>query len=431
MKRFLISLYLAFICSINLCGAEDASLIKHFLESCYALPYDPKVEMTDVVLINAYYTNQTQIKEMSGKVLDKLNKSTSLKAFGRPGWLETIFTASSMSNGAIIRVFRERTTDDFYRLDESTSIGTFCSYKWDAGGFTNIYPFLMTLISYPTRGSNNQWTCYTIQPGLRVSVRAGKKRCMLNEGFYIDIFGVTSLVRMNVQVQTLDIKASKEHDFSDPDHADFRFLKIDEKRLAQLLEGKGRFGTWELTHIGDVQADVGRLSQASTDGIDNDLLRVYFKNSKPEQRYLAYARDPVSRVLNSLYASDFDEKGNPVRLLKIEPLANGLLGAWAQNIIYISKTTNVDLALFNVDLARFRSIFDERPKYPVEIQDGKVVWNAAKDQYANEAVSAGRLRSGILKNRPVIIRFVLGCVFVFPAIILFFKMKSNRRPHGH
>ena len=49
-------------------GADHA-LIRQFLESAYALSYNPETEMTDVVLQNAYLTDQVRIEQLADRTV--------------------------------------------------------------------------------------------------------------------------------------------------------------------------------------------------------------------------------------------------------------------------------------------------------------------------------------------------------------------------
>src|ERR1700728_3794710 len=120
---------------ICICKADDNPETRRFIESCYGATYDLKTEMTDVVLVNAHYTNQIQIGELANRVIEKYKSITN--SAGWDNWLEDVFAESSMSNNANIQFFRERKANGYYRLDAIPDLETFARLDWNEGLFTN------------------------------------------------------------------------------------------------------------------------------------------------------------------------------------------------------------------------------------------------------------------------------------------------------
>jgi len=420
MRKWLKYSCILFVGCISTANADDNSLIRNFLESCYLLPYDPKTEMTDVILVNAYYyTDQSQIKALANEVVEKY--ATNPSSVKSNNLLGDVFMSASMSNNAVIHLFRERTIADYYRLDSAGGLKTFVPYSWDDGQFTNKHSLYVNNISTPPQETNGLWTLYSTQPAYsEVDIQTGEKPLLFNEGFYINIFGLPPLIKMNVILQTADAKKGVgTHIVSNNDPAGFSWFTPDEKRMDEVLNGKGKFGSWSVTSLA---VGVKQLSLFSPDGIDRNLIRVVFNASNPQQRYLAYVREPNINTIIALFAWDYDENGKPVRFLRIERGGDDKLKAWAQYIIHVDKTTNIDWSLFNVDLTKFKTVYDKRPKYPIETKNGKVVFDASKDKYAplpNKAKSHWF-------DKTTIIRTIIFTVLLMPPLIMILAALKKR-----
>jgi hypothetical protein len=193
--------------------AESNFQTRQLLVSCYQMPYDSKKEMTDVTLIDAYYIDQSVIKMLANKVI--LREAANRNSSGSNDLLSGIFASQSMSHEANIQFFRERSAGDYYRLDLATNLNNFTNYKWNDGQFTNAHPFILNRISNPPNGTNQLWTLYDAQPGGNsVGIRTGETPLLFNEGFYLNLFGLPPLLRLNVLMQTVYTKSAQEHDFS-------------------------------------------------------------------------------------------------------------------------------------------------------------------------------------------------------------------------
>jgi len=424
MKKLLtLTFFLLFGC-FNPCKGEDTNTVVNFLRSAYQLPYDIRTEMTDVTLVDAYYTNELQIDRLVSNTIDMFMSSSDVSQLNVA--LRTIYTASSMSNNANIQFFRERVSGDNYRLDTAPHLMTFQAYAWDNGQFTNAHPFLMNKISIPPNNSDsNLWTLYAVQPyANEVSVQSGKSPLLFNEGFYISLYGLPLLLRLNIIIETADPKSGAGHNFSNPnDPTGIQWFKVDEKRLADVLNGRGQFGTW--TKIRSDIPNTSELSFVSADGTDHNVMRVLFNDSNPKQIYLAYVRDLNSGKYISLSAWNYDSDGKPVRFLKVERDPNiGSIKAWAQNIIDIEKTTNIDSSLFTVDLAKLKSVYDQRPMYPIMIVNHKVVFDASKDKYAS--LPGNRRLSWF--DKAVEIRALIFTVLLVPPLVMLFVAWKQRNP---
>ncbi|HTV39750.1 MAG TPA: sigma-70 family RNA polymerase sigma factor [Candidatus Sulfotelmatobacter sp.] len=341
-------------------GNSDVSFAKDLLESCYKLPYDPKSEMTDVVLINAEYSDQSQVENLANAVMRQYAMNTNTGRWS--DLLSNLFTSASMSGSTNIQFFRERAAGDRYRLDTADLLKTFTPYDWDGGKFTNSHPFLMEHIDAPPEGTNQRWTYYDVQPyNSQVTVFSGDQP--RNEGFYLSLYGLPSLLRMDAILATADnTKTFQEQvaaqdqimDNNEPDW--FRSFKPDEQRVSNAVNTLTRYGQYRVGSVNYGNLPLKQLSLIGTNDLADDSVCVLFNGSNPRQKYLAYVRDPQTHNIVNMYAWDYDGSGNPIRFLEIEPDGNGGSEAFAQYIIHAEKTTNIDWSLFNVDTTKFRAV---------------------------------------------------------------------------
>jgi hypothetical protein len=187
-----------------------------------------------------------------------------------------------------------------------------------------------------------------------------------------------------------------------------------------VLNGKGKLGEWVITN-----ANSGRsqLSFVSPDGIDHNTIRVLFNASNPQQKFLAYVRDARSDMIIALFAWDYDETGNPVRCLRIERLPDDTLKAWAQYVIHVEKTTNIVWSTFNVDVALFKTIFDQRGKYPMQTENGKVVWDGSKDKPGK---LQGKTSQPNWLDKTTLMRSIIFTLILLPPLAMLFMAKQKR-----
>ncbi|HEY2330224.1 MAG TPA: hypothetical protein VGI63_10480 [Verrucomicrobiae bacterium] len=419
---------LVFASYICICKADDNLATRQFIESCYGASYDPKTEITDTILVDARYTDQVQIKKLADEVVQKYKHNTNSAAWN--GLLGDLFMESSMSNNANIQLFRERIMGEYYRLDVIPDFGTFPQLDWKAGQFTNEHPFLLSRISTPPNNTNLLWTLYEMQPNVnRMGIKTGEHKLIPSADFYVHLNQLSSLLMGNIMLQTADLAAmkllAKSHNFANDDPDDFSLFKIDEKRLGEAIGEKGMFKNWGVRPLqGDVEG-LKQLSVIRPDGFDRDGLRVIFNESDPKQRYLAYMRDNDGNIV-TLVAWDYNQKGTPLRFLRIEQQPDGKLVAWAQNIILMNKTTNVDWSIFSVDISKYSSIYDQRGKYPIQTVNGKVVFDASKDKYSPFPGKAGSVQSNWFDSR-TIIRVIMLIVLLVPPLIMLFKAFKKRQ----
>ena len=102
--------------------AADHALIRQFLESAYALSYNPETEMTDVVLQNAYLTDQVRIEQLADRTVSAYMNAA--PEVGLTNVLQKIFDTPGMTAGASTELFRERTAGKYYRLDQDSPAPT-------------------------------------------------------------------------------------------------------------------------------------------------------------------------------------------------------------------------------------------------------------------------------------------------------------------
>lgn len=416
----LMKLSLIAVVFCNTCLGRDDLEVKEFLKSCYVLPYNPEAEMTDVYLTDAFYTDQPQIDTMANEVL---NKYRSESYGGGNDLLKDLFSTPLMNKNANIQVFRERATKAFYCLSEDTNRQSFVSLGWEGGQFTNKQQFHMVKLSIPPHGTNTLWTMYAMQPlANRVTVMQGAHPLLGNEGFFIQLYGLPPFIRLNALRQTADPKSLPEqHVAGDPTW--FSSFKISDKRLDEALAGKGQWGNW-VSGSALGKTNLKEITFVDTNQIGQDWIRIVYNGSNPSEKYLAYCRDPRTSKIFGLYAWDYDDKGKPIRFLKIENNPKGTLRAWAQNIVYVGKSTNIDTALLNVDLTKFEEFYDQRPEFPVEYVNGKVVFDAKKDKYATVV---GRSRAEVsLLNQRTAIRLIVLIVLLTPPLVMIFLEGRKR-----
>jgi hypothetical protein len=421
---------MALAISLGVCKAEDEAAIRKTLLSFYGVPYDSATEMTDVTLVAEYYTNQSDILQLANRVAQMYTNAAS-----RTNWnsiLKEVFANSLPTKAVSTTLYRERVTASYYRLDFDPTLKSFTNFAWEDGRFTNKHVMPMVYVSNPPKDTNDEWTRFTVQPiANAVTVRSGKRPLVFNEQFYFSIFDLPDLIKFNVLMQTMDLEDAKKHshdilnDLHSP--AAWQFFKPDEKRLAGVLDGHGPAGRWTLTSLSQLTGGPKELSLISSDGIDHDYVKVIFNESHPQQRYIAYMRDPKSGSIIALSAWDYDEIGDPVRFIKIErKVGASNLRAWAQNIVHAERSTNVNWALFNIDIKHFASVLDERPTNPIATLNGKVIFDAARDPYRKlSGVSAWNLAG----KHVIIARCVILCIFCLPlafAAMMYLRTRSSR-----
>ncbi len=408
------------------CNADDNLQVRQFLESFYTLPYDPKLEMTDVVLVNAFYTNEVQINRLSEEIVRKAARITNRLGFN--DWLSAIFKASSMSNNANIQILRERWIDGFYRLDTAPPLQTFPSYEWNGGQFTNEHSFLLTHIIVAPNATNKLWTYFAVQPQVNhVTVATPERAPLSKDAFYLHLFGWPDLIRFNVVFQTVDMSMKREIASAGDEPDSFSRLKPDEARLAEVLSDRPTklpFGKWRYDTPHGVGSDLARITLIAPDGKAHGMLQATFRQSMPEQRYLAYLRSPAlpSSNIVALFAWDYDNRGGLRRFVRVERTLDQKWKAWAQNLVLVQKTTNVDWGLFRVDIEQFRSVFDKRPEFPVQTVDGKVVFNAKTDKYAQPV----KPDHGFNLSKQVLVRLAMVCVFVISLFAFVIIIRKKR-----
>lgn len=127
-----------------------------------------------------------------------------------------------------------------------------------------------------------------------------------------------------------------------------------------------------------------------------------------------------------MFAWDYDTNGSPVRFLRIERTGDDMLKAWAQNIIHVEKTTSVDWSLFDVDVSTFKTVYDQRGKYPIQTENGKVVFDASKDKYSKLPGRIGDRRSSVYRRSSVVRALVMTAVLL-PVLIGGLAMLKKRR----
>jgi hypothetical protein len=392
--------------------------IREFIESCYILPYNIANEMTDVVLINAAITNQNKIQQIASEIIHKYTTNENPSEWD--SLLDAVFMETGIAQNANVQQFRERSTGDYYRIDFAPPLPAFSNFDWDDGQFTNYHPFLAAHVSTPPIGTNN-WMLYTIQPqNDHVTVQTGENRLLAYEGFYFELFGLPSLFRFNVLLETADPKSGAGVALVNPTdpkiiHASY----ISEKRLQEVLQGKSSFGKWVFSERNDGNGQVSELTFVSANGIDHDGMRVLFRGNDLNRPYLAYVRDPNSRAIISLSAWSYGAKGDPLRTVHIHASEGTLSYLQLQNIIYSQKTTNIDWAAFAVDISKFKSIYDLRPEYPIQTVNGKVTFDARKDKYGSILGKTGSVHSNVFKN-VIVIRAIMLTMFLLPVLTLAF-----------
>jgi hypothetical protein len=423
MMKYLIRASLILICYTGIVKADDGSSIKDFLYSCYLLPCDPKTEMTDIVLVNSYYNaDQSQIKDIAGKVIAKYADNPNL--IDRNDMLDDIFKMSSMNNNAVIQFFRERAVGGYYRLDMAMNLKTFTQYSWDNGKFTNEHRLYINKISVPPMRTNGLWTLYTAQPAYsEVDIESGEAPLLYNEGFYLNAYGLPPGIKLAVIMQTADAKKGLGgHVSSNNDPTGFSYFTPSEKRVGEAIDGKGKYGGWTIKTLG---GGVKQLSLISPDGVDHDLIHVLINATNIQKKYLAYVRSSDTGKIYNLFAWDYDENGSPVRFIRIESGRDGNLKCWAQYIIHLEKTKNKDWSLFNINLSNYSNIYDKRPQNPIETVNGKVVFDAGKDKYSPLPAMVGNVRSSWFDKTTIIRTIIFTLILPPPLVLLFVAIKKR------
>lgn len=143
---------------------QDKSLTKEFISSAFELPYDFDADLTDVILVNAFLTNSTQISRSANKLIEIFESNPD--PISRPMALSNEFYARHINaDNSGIKLLQERTQGDRYRLDSTIAQAEFHELKWMGGEFTNVFPFLKAEISVPPSRGETQWLKYAVQSG--------------------------------------------------------------------------------------------------------------------------------------------------------------------------------------------------------------------------------------------------------------------------
>jgi hypothetical protein len=416
IRQFALIISVFFICK-SLCAAGDNDiLLEHFFRLCYQLPYNPETEMSDVTLVNASYHDQAQIEAIINAVL---HKYSSVHLTWTNELLSSAFINSRMNENAIIRLFRERVIGRHYRLDMQTHLlDRFATLSWDNSQLTNKYPFGMIKISDPPDGTNKLWALYCIQPfASHVDLETGSKP-MHNEAFYLSLYGLPPLIRLNAILKTMDLESIPKRDLTD-DPTYFQYFKLSDNRLNMIINGHGDSGNWKVSLIDSNNSDVKQISYIDSDGVDRNRIRIIFNAHNPEQKYLAYVRDANNGKIGALFAWDYNNNGVPIRFLNVEPSPNGKLKASAEYIINASRSTNIEWSIFNVNISEYSSVYDKRPEYPIETVNGKVVFDAGKDKYASLPSNVA-VRPNWFDGRTVI-RAIMFTVLLLPPLVMLFR----------
>mgnify|MGYP000872372249 CR=1 FL=1 len=195
------ALAVAFV-SVSAFGASNDELLsKQFISSAFKLSYDFEKEMTDVIVVNALVTNTTRISRSANRIIAIFEGTPDPDA--RPAALDDEFAALKITaDTASLKLFRERTHGDRYRLDSTMPLARFRQLKWMNGELTNSVPFLKAVVSAPPAEGSTQWTKYALQPGHdHVAVKVGDKPLVFHEGFFINLYGLPAPMRFNMIVQ--------------------------------------------------------------------------------------------------------------------------------------------------------------------------------------------------------------------------------------
>jgi hypothetical protein len=426
MFRSLFKIALSGICfsiSAYICLADDSTDISEVFTSCYNLPFNQKTEMTDVVLVNSYYTNQITIQKISQNVIANFKNNAKLNH-----WyflLDDLFRSELITNNSNIQIFRERVFGKHYRFDKAPPIKSFVQYQWNAGHFTNEHPFFLSRISVPPSEATNYWSLYDVQPySGHVSVQTGDHPLISSSGLFINLFGLPQLFKFLVIIQTADIQAvnsQKVDDWNAPDA--FQYFKVDKKRMDMFIKGNEKDGVWHEALLKN-NPNIKQIYLSVSNELNSDIARIVFDSSSTKKKYLVYGLDQKTMTVSCLFAWDYDENGDPIRFLRIEHSPkDDKFSAWAQYIIHTEKTTNIDLSIFHVDLNKFKSIYDQRGAYPIQTVNGKVVFDASKDKYAP---LPGQVVKSSGFDKTTIIRSVIFFVFIMPPLVMLIMAIKKR-----
>lgn len=394
--------------------AADNSTVEDFIRSCYTLPYDARAEMTDVLLVDGYYTDEVQINKMITEVFREFD---STNYHGQDVLLKSLFQMPLMNQNAIIKFERERCAAGFYRIDSDiTNLPTFDNFAWEGGAFTNSHPLRLVKLSIPPHETNLLWTCYTMQPfASRITVEEGAHPLLINEGMYLQLFSLPPSMLLNVILQTADRKMLPNRDFGQ-DPSWFSAFTLSKDREKAFIGGVAGNGKWVASDFRGKKTDLKQMNFVGADGVDRNSMKVFYNGVNPHQRYLAYVRERTGNC-SALFAWDYNNEGTPVRFLKVESGFRGMQ-AYARNIIYLSKTNKVDSSLATVDINQYYEVYDRRPEFPVEYMGGKIVFDARKDKYATVAGLRKQRLSFLTKQ--ALVRCVVLCAFLLPLALAFF-----------
>lgn len=350
---------------VSLARTADRVLIEQFLESAYVLPYDPSVEMSDVIFVNANLHDQSKIKALAEQVVHLYESVTTVDNMANV--LQEIFEEPEITKGSNVVILRERSTDGYNRLDRIFNLSLFKRYEWEEGEFTNKHSFTVADISVPVN-ENNEWLNYKIQENVQgVSVTASKKPQRACGRYYIDLYGLPDIISLNIFFQTANKGAAKNVVESNKlTMANNSPLTIDKSRLQEAMRH------WAIKPAKNGLPGVKQLSWLNANGEDKDMVCVLFNEAHPERKLLAYERDPQTGAIEELCAWDYSKKGEVVRFLKVTQEPTQKLHANLQNIIYCAKTQSIDWSIFKIDVTKYQEVWDNRSEPRTAVIHGKV-----------------------------------------------------------
>ena len=68
--RFILTALVLSWATPQFCAADDKLIVQRFLESATVLPYDHESEMTDVILVNAFFTDEARIVKLANSLIE-------------------------------------------------------------------------------------------------------------------------------------------------------------------------------------------------------------------------------------------------------------------------------------------------------------------------------------------------------------------------
>ena len=352
---------------------EKRIQIERLLRSAYKLPYDRERQMTDVILMNAQVTDSQSVEDTCDRIIQAFNSNPAPDS--RPQALRLEFKRMKLTpDTATIHLFRERTFRQWYRLDTSWQPAKFTELAWMDGQFTNIFPAYKATISVNPSQTGHSWTNFTVFPFHdHVVVDTSDKRLVHHEQFYLDLFGLPPLARMNLLVQTMSKPTSETAALirkRSHDPTVFRLHKVDPDKLSEMLQGTSKFGEWSVRDIGDVNVFTFGRSDQDDDGV----MRIMADASDPNRIHLAYLRSSNGGEIHELFAREYGRDGTPIRVFKATRSLDGeSMSASVQLVVKSELNDAPSLDLFHVDLSSYHSMYDKRPENPVEIYGGKIV----------------------------------------------------------